>query len=50
VQKSILCPRTVRIAPGAANAVTLHAAVVDCPGVQRALTSTAKVRPRLRLR
>jgi len=50
VQTKIRCPREVRIAPGAANAVTLAKVVLDCPGVARALRSDAKVRPRLRLR
>ena len=33
----IHCPAMMRIDPGRANAVTVHSAVLDCPGVRRAL-------------
>jgi hypothetical protein len=43
-------PRMLRIMPGRANAVKAQGAVLDCPGVRRALSRQPKSPPRLRLR
>jgi hypothetical protein len=40
----------LRILPGRGNAVKCHRAVLDCPGVRRALRRHPKHPPRLRLR